>query len=339
MAGLPKPSFLTVNPPYVKLDKSSELSKIMTANDIPVPNLYAAFIALGASWLEDNEHLLCIIPRSFCSGDYFQKFRRWLGQRMSVEHIILYRSRTNFKNVLQESILCYMTKTPHQSERIRITIADTPTSAPEYDLVMSARDIISEDCWCLPGSANDIELINQNRRRNHTLRSLGVSMTTGKIELHRLKGDQEIPVIYSKDFTNAGEWVWNETRKPRMVLTQKSRILNLPKEGGYVILKRISSNSDKNPNRLFPAWLSQSTTGYSSVGVDNHIHYLSLNDQPLSEQQGRRLIEFLKSEEAQAIMRATAGTTQINEADLHKLHIDDIFQSEIVETGVLLASF
>ena len=317
---LPKPDYITTNPPYIKLAKSSELSQILAKHGIAVTNIYAAFVALAICWLKDDGCLLAILPRSFASGDYFKVFRKWLGERMSVEHIMLFKSRSCFKNVLQENICIYLKKKTDQSRRVRITVSENPTSTPDYDLILPASEIITDAGWLLPRSVQDIELLNQNRQRPETLSTLGLSFSTGKMELHRVNGDIETPVIYARDFDAVGTMTWRETKKPRIVPANKKQILDLPEQGGYVGLKRISSNDGENAQRLYPVWLSRDTTGYNQISIDNHVQYIHRDGEPLSQSEGEALVHFLLSDEAQAIMRSCCGTTQINRADIEKLN-------------------
>ncbi len=319
MEGMSKPRIIHTNPPYHKLNKSSALSKVMSANGIPVTNLYAAFVALSVSWLQEDGELYAILPRSFASGDHFKKFRLWLAERMSVEHVVLYRSRSCFKNVLQETILVRMKKMKCQSEDVRITVLDTPDSLPEYDLVMPAEQLITDDGWWMPRSRSDIALVNMNRNREHSLESLGINVSTGKVEMHRLSGQAEVTVFYSKDFNQHGEITWGETGKPRTVMMEPKQILDLPEAGCYVGLKRISSNDGINPQRLFPVIISRQTTGQERIGIENHVQYLHIEGKPMTQAQAEQLVEALKSDELNAVLRSIGGTTQVNKADLAKL--------------------
>lgn len=316
---LPKPDFITTNPPFRKLARSSELSKLLAKYGIPVTNTYAAFVVLAVSWLREGGCLLAILPRSFASGDYFKKFRKWISKRMSVEHVMLFKSRSCFRNCLQENLCIYLKKKPNQSQRVRITVSDTPTSTPDYDLILPASEIIADSGWVLPRSAEDIELLNLNRQRPETMASLGLSFSTGKVELHRINGDIETPVIYARDFDARGCITWGETRKPRMVNANKSQVLDLPKSGGYVALKRISANDGDRAQRLYPVWLSRESTGYAQICLDNHVQYFHRNGKALSQKRGEALVDFLLSEEAQAVIRSCSGTTQVNRADIEKL--------------------
>ncbi|MEF1339605.1 hypothetical protein REH81_22990, partial [Vibrio rotiferianus] len=129
----------------------------------------------------------------------------------------------------------------------------------------------------------------------------------------------ETPVIYARDFDAVGTMTWGETKKPRIVSADKKQILDLPEKGGYVGLKRISSNDGENAQRLYPVWLSRDTTGYDQISIDNHVQFIHRNGEPLTQREGEQLVNFLLSDESQAVMRSCCGTTQINRADIEKL--------------------
>ena len=86
-------------------------------------------------------------------------------------------------------------------------------------------------------------------------------------------------------------------------------------------MKRISSNDGDEPKRLMPAWLSRATIDDDVVALENHVQYIHKMGEPLSEVEGKALVEFLSSDEAQAVMRTINGTTQINKADMDRLNI------------------
>ncbi|MCG3883237.1 N-6 DNA methylase [Photobacterium leiognathi] len=324
LEGFKRPDYVVTNPPYKKLLKNSELGKVFTKHDLPISNYYSAFLALAVSWLEDNGKLLAIIPLSFCSSDYFKKFRQWLLKRCNINHIALYHSRSCFNNVLWENILLYATKkTPGTSDNteVRLTVSNDPLSTPDYELMLSYNDIIKVDGFLLPRTPDDIALINTNRKRTHTFADLGLSMSTGKVELHRLKDGDNTKIIYPKDFANAS-FVWNETTKPRYVTADKKQLLELPENGdGFVLLKRISSNDGDNPRRIHPVWLSRETVSEASIAIDNHVQYIHSNNKAMSKAKGYELMKFLQSDEANAMMVACCGTTQLNKSDLFKLKL------------------
>lgn len=71
-------NFIISNPPYYKVGTESPYSKMMAELVCGQPNIYALFMTLSASMLAEDGEMVFITPRSFCSGLYYKKFRKWL---------------------------------------------------------------------------------------------------------------------------------------------------------------------------------------------------------------------------------------------------------------------
>ena len=63
------------NPPYKKLSKQSDESKVVSDIVYGQPNIYFIFMAMSIHLLKNNGEMIFITPRSFTSGAYFKKFR------------------------------------------------------------------------------------------------------------------------------------------------------------------------------------------------------------------------------------------------------------------------
>ena len=97
-----------MNPPYFKIGKDSAPARLMASIVHGQPNVYALFLALATHVLRPGGELVAITPRSFCNGLYFRGFRKWFLQRMSLEHLHVFESRTETfqrAGVLQENIV------------------------------------------------------------------------------------------------------------------------------------------------------------------------------------------------------------------------------------------
>ena len=111
-----------MNPPYFKVRKDSEHAKLMRCIVHGQPNIYAFFMALGARLLKEHGELVAITPRSFCNGLYFRGFRRWYFDRVALDHVHIFESRTEtFKhsNVLQENIITKVHRSAGRPRRSR----------------------------------------------------------------------------------------------------------------------------------------------------------------------------------------------------------------------------
>ncbi len=111
-----------MNPPYFKLRKDSTHARLMEKIVHGQPNIYAFFMALAARLLKPDGTIVAITPRSFCNGLYFREFRRWFFERVALDHIHIFESRTEtFKHasVLQESIITTVRKCGARRRRSR----------------------------------------------------------------------------------------------------------------------------------------------------------------------------------------------------------------------------
>ena len=81
------------NPPYKKIPSESAEAQHMKEICYGAPNLYFLFMAMGVQKLKQDGQLVYIIPRSWTSGAYFEKFRKWLFARTVIEHIHLFGRR------------------------------------------------------------------------------------------------------------------------------------------------------------------------------------------------------------------------------------------------------
>jgi adenine-specific DNA-methyltransferase len=111
-----------MNPPYFKVSKASPYARVMDDVVHGQPNIYAFFLAAGAQMLRPGGEMVAITPRSFCNGLYFRGFRHWFFDRMALDHIHLFESRTEtFRDVLQESLITASHRLGRQSSTVTVT--------------------------------------------------------------------------------------------------------------------------------------------------------------------------------------------------------------------------
>ena len=78
-------SHIIINPPYFKIRTNSDVAKKLHREGVLVTNIYAAFLWLSIKLLEENGQLVAIVPRSFCNGPYFLKFREYGPLRKDIQ--------------------------------------------------------------------------------------------------------------------------------------------------------------------------------------------------------------------------------------------------------------
>jgi len=83
-----------VNPPYMKLGSSDPCRTVIAErHGVDCPNLYAAFLTTAMELLRADGQLVAITPRSFANGLYFSDFRRYLTDKASFRHVVLFDRR------------------------------------------------------------------------------------------------------------------------------------------------------------------------------------------------------------------------------------------------------
>ena len=113
-----------LNPPYYKLQKGSPQAVAMEHVVHGQPNIYALFMALAADLLRPGGEMVAITPRSYFSGLYFKRFRKWFFDQMVARGIHVFESRTEaFHNdqVLQENVILHAKKAGGTSKVILTT--------------------------------------------------------------------------------------------------------------------------------------------------------------------------------------------------------------------------
>lgn len=90
---------IILNPPYSKISRVKADTEILEELNALTPNTYTSFIELSLKLLSDNGELVAIVPRSFCNGTYYTKFRKSLLQKSRIDFIHLFESR---KKVFKE---------------------------------------------------------------------------------------------------------------------------------------------------------------------------------------------------------------------------------------------
>lgn len=68
---------IILNPPYKKIDSSSDTRKMLNQIGLETTNLYTAFLLLSSFFLKEDGQIAAITPRSFCNGTYFKSLEKY----------------------------------------------------------------------------------------------------------------------------------------------------------------------------------------------------------------------------------------------------------------------
>jgi adenine-specific DNA-methyltransferase len=317
------------NPPYAKLAASSATREAVREVGADAPNLYAAFLALGAATLTPGGQLVAITPRSFCNGPYFGAFRSFLLNRLALDRIHVFESRSTVfadTGVLQETVIFSGT---HAGNRDIVLLSvstghedETSCRPVPYTDVVQPHD--PNRFIRLAVNDSDTAIAEQLLSLPDTLADLGVTASTGRVVDFRSREcllnefvDAAFPLIYPGNVRNGiVEWP-SEIRKPQWFTprTRKDELM-LVSEGWYCIVKRFSAKEERR-RIIAGVWSPERVPG--SVAFENYLNVLHHKGGGLDRDLAHGLCWWLNSSLVDKFFRTFSGHTQVNATDLRTL--------------------
>ena len=322
---------IIMNPPYRKVNSGTAERIALERVGLPVTNLYTAFLALGAVQLNSGGVLAAITPRSFTSGRYSAPFRHFFFERVGIEQLHLFESRSQVFSdaaVLQENVIL-SARRDAKPRRVQLSfsrgIEDTPRTREAL-----AEEILRPDDPQLfvriPGEEQDGQIANAIAALPSTLRDLDITVSTGRVVEFRAREHLRItpergtaPLIRPNHLKN-NEISWPDTSKRgkpnALVIDPTSEKLLLPNET-YVLVKRLTAKEE--PRRVCAAVSSPVVAPGSRVAFENHLNVFHRNSNGLPDNFAHGLAAYLNSSLVDRYVRQFNGHTQINATDLRHL--------------------
>lgn len=331
----PAYTHVIANPPYFKLDADTYQSPLGKNQLQGHTNIYTLFMSAALQRLGPMGIATFLVPRSFCSGAYFARFRADFLRRAAPTHIHLFESRhATFKSdtVLQENILFSFTKALPQNHMVKLSTSyghEDLTAASEREIPQTrlvaqrGKTVILR----LPLSSLDDALLEIMDQWEHTLGTTGLAVSTGPIVpfrqaqfLNNHLTPDTIPLLWMHHI-QPQEIRWsiqnNKKDKPAAFsFCAESRPFALP-NSNYVILRRFSTKEDKR--RLIAApWLAV-YNNQEWLGLENHLNYIYHPHRELSDAETIGLAAYYNSGLADRYFRLGNGNTQVNAQELREL--------------------
>ncbi len=312
------------NPPYHKLSSSSAEQDLLRRNGVVVPNIYAAFLALGLRLLDEGSQQVAITPRSWMNGTYYAPFRREFANRVAVDAIHTFESRRKVfadTGVLQESIIVAATRNGVKGSVSIATSVDHSTEPRRR--VVDYTDIVTPDFIHVPATDRDAQAVSwMTRAANSTLDDLGLSVSTGRVVDFRSRGliyreppVGAVPMVHATH-VRPGRAVHPlvQVKKPEWFhdSTGANEKLLVP-GGAYVLIKRFSAKEERR--RVVAAvWTSDNPAAF-----DNKLNFIHLGGKGLDPELAYGLMIFLNSTQLDDYFRVFSGHTQVNATDLRQM--------------------
>ena len=321
-----------LNPPYKKLAAGSDLRKRLDRLGIAAPNLYAAFLGLAVRAVRSGGVIVAIVPRSFCNGTYFRRFRRYLLDSAVIDRVHLFGSRDRAfgqDSVLQENVVLALRRRPVQSTHVSLSFS----AGTEGDAAWSRRadpvEIVrpgDPDLFIhLPPDAWNTRLSQAMESLPCSLDDLGLSVSTGPVVSFRLQKwfaqpDDSKPVapfLHPANFRDLSVRWPVAGRKPQALAAVGETEGALVRSGWYVVTRRFSSKEE--PRRIVASVIDPSFAAADRYAIENHLNYFHRAGGPLSREQALGLATYLNSMFVDRYFRQFSGHTQVNATDLRRL--------------------
>lgn len=317
-----------LNPPYKKIQSSSQHRKLLRTAQIETVNMYSAFVALAIGLLKNNGELVAIVPRSFCNGSYYKPFREIILKETAIQQIHLFESRNKaFKedSVLQENIIIHLVKGVKQKEvtlskSTDDTFEDLTEFTCEFDKIVKPGN--SERFIHIPN--NEANILEESNAITYSLADLGISVSTGpvvdfRIREHLFKDSKSdtVPLLYPIHF-NGVEVEWpKDSKRPNAIAHNAATQKMLYPVGFYVVVRRFSSKEEKQ--RIVARVINPTKLGSEYIGIENHLNVFHSNKAGISKELAYGLAAYLNTSFVDTHFRSFNGHTQVNATDLKQM--------------------
>lgn len=312
------------NPPYLKIAKDAPEAKAMPEVCYGAPNLYFLFWAMGINNLKDGDELVYIIPRSWTSGAYFERFRKYLFRNCVITNIHIFGSRDKVfdgESVLQETMIIKVKKTRTKPQYVEMSSSETSDFADirfykvDYNTIVAPNQFVF-----LVTSQEEAEILSRVNSQTNTLESDDLKMRTGIIVDFRTREvlrDNEVdgsyPLFYSQHIRN-GRVSWPVGREAEYILTD--RVGYLQENTDYLFVKRFTSKEEKRRLQC-GIYLKADHSQYKYISTQNKINYIKCDNPELAY----GLFVILNSTLYDAYYRILNGSTQVNSTEINLMPV------------------
>jgi adenine-specific DNA-methyltransferase len=275
-----------------------------------------------------------IVPRSFCSGRYFTRFRQEFLDRVTVEHIHLFESRSDaFRqdDVLQENlVITFTSQNKGRDSWIKISSSST---LRELTHGITSRQITRTQFMSpigllrLPTSELDEMILEVVDRWKGSFSTYDIAISTGpvvpfRVEKYLINEPTSIPVVpllWMQHITSHRiTWPLNYGfRKPQHILNIPQTETMLVENTNYVLLRRFSAKEERR--RLVAAPYLSNQFECARIGLENHLNYIYRRAGEMSETEVVGLSALLNSGLIDRYFRISNGNTQVNATELRAL--------------------
>lgn len=329
--------FIISNPPYFKVAKDDIHTRSCASIVDGQTNIYALFMAICAKMLAEGGQMIFITPRSFASGRYFQSFRDFLFQHVSIDLIHLFNTRKDTfakDEVLQELVIMRMVPVGN-SERIIVSYSQGISDLDHpYQKEYAATEIVDvssdEKVVYLPVDGHDEAILSLFRSWDGNMEKYGIKISTGPVVAFRAydfivnkPSDDTVPLYWLHNVVKmlCDHPVQKKDKGQYIKVTPETKTALLPNKN-YVLLRRFSSKDDSS--RLVAAPYFGNMAQYEFVGIENKLNYIYRPKGHLRRDEVMGITALLDSEMFDAWFRTFNGNINVSATELRMMPLPPI---------------
>jgi adenine-specific DNA-methyltransferase len=321
-------SHAIMNPPYARLNASSEAGRSLRKMGRYVPNLYGAFLWLTADRIVPGGRITAIIPRSFFNGRLFLPLRKKLFSEFTIRRIHTFPDRTSAfarDNVLQETVIIVLDRSRSDMES-KVEISSGHIS----DMIgwdLESRRVSYPEVLDLDDPNLVVRIPSAERSpwdlTDRSVISPPFAVSTGKVVAYRSKAHLadssvpgSVPLVDSSSLRNSPDG-------PRpishyIVSATNRHLVSAP--GIYVVVNRFSA-SERRPR--LNVCIADCTSAEYDLGVafENHLNVVSKSGEGMSMKEAKLLVDALTHPASDRQFIELSGSTQVNASDLNLIRI------------------
>lgn len=329
--------YIISNPPYFKVAKDDIHTRSCASIVDGQTNIYALFMAICAKMLAEGGQMIFITPRSFASGRYFQSFRDFLFQHVSIDLIHLFNTRKDTfakDEVLQELVIMRMVPVGN-SERIIVSYSQGISDLVHpYQKEYAASEIVDvssdEKVVYLPVDGHDEAILSLFRSWDGNMEKYGIKISTGPVVAFRAydfivnkPSDDTVPLYWLHNVVKmlCDHPVQKKDKGQYIKVTPETKTALLPNKN-YVLLRRFSSKDDSS--RLVAAPYFGNMAQYEFVGIENKLNYIYRPKGHLRRDEVMGITALLDSEMFDAWFRTFNGNINVSATELRMMPLPPI---------------
>lgn len=321
---------ILANPPYFKINTKDARRQAVEGLLNGHTNIYTLFMGLAARMLKGGRACF-IVPRSFCSGTYFTRFRREFLDHVAVQRVHLFEARDDAfsqDDVLQENLV--ITFSPRDELFDHLIEISSSASLEAIANGIHPRQVTQEQfvsplgLFRLPTSEIDEAILDVVDNWPDTLHIYNMEISTGPVvpfrsTQHLLDEPADVssvPFLWMRHIKpQQVTWPINGSfRKPQYIAYEPSLLV---RNTNYVLLRRFSAKEEAR--RLVAAPYLADDYPFESIGLENHLNYIYCRNREMTMYEAVGLSALLNSGLIDRYFRISNGNTQVNAAELRAL--------------------